>query len=296
MRKAVIQALLILCASDVAHGQGLPQFQISRAAQPPQIDGDLKDEVWRGEPLDIGDWLSYSPLYGEKAQQRTEVRIAYDDRNIYFAFHCFDTEPDKIRTTISRRDNVFNDDWIAMSLDSAGTGQTAYHLFVNPERYPDGRAQHIGVRRAVRSGRRCGTARERSQMMATSSRSGCRCRASDSPAAATCRWEFCFFAEISRTGVSYSWPDMPPGQWVFNRPAHLVFSDLKQPRLVEVAARASHMASARRAPHRKQWNEAIGKARRRPQRQIRRSRPTSRWTRPSIRTSARWKATRSRSR
>ena len=67
MRKAVIQALLILCASDVAHGQGLPQFQISRAAQPPQIDGDLKDEVWRGDPLDIGDWLSYNPLYGEKA-------------------------------------------------------------------------------------------------------------------------------------------------------------------------------------------------------------------------------------
>ena len=132
MRRAVIHAIFILCASVVAHGQDLQQFQIARAAQPPKIDGDLRDEVWSGAPLDIGDWLSYNPLYGEKAQQRTEVRIAYDDRNIYFGFHCFDSEPDKIRTTISRRDNVFNDDWIALSLDSAGTGQTAYHLFVNP--------------------------------------------------------------------------------------------------------------------------------------------------------------------
>ena len=78
--------------------------------------------------------MSYNPLRGDEMSNelRTEVRIAYDDRNIYFAFHCFDNEPDKIRTTISRRDTAFNDDWIAMSLDSAGTGQTAYHLFVNP--------------------------------------------------------------------------------------------------------------------------------------------------------------------
>ena len=32
-----------------------------------------------------------------------------------------------------------------------------------------------------------------------------------------------FFRKISRTGVSYSWPAMPPGQWVFDNPAHLFF-------------------------------------------------------------------------
>ena len=63
---------------------------------------------------------------------RTEVRIAYDDRNLYFAFHCFDSEPDKIRTTISRRDNMFNDDWVGLSLDSVGNGQSSYDLFINP--------------------------------------------------------------------------------------------------------------------------------------------------------------------
>ena len=99
---------------------------------PPKIDGDLSDEVWKDDPLDIGEWISYNPLRGERNPQRTEVRIAYDDRYIYFAFHCFDSEPGKIRTTISRRDSVFSDDWIGLSLDSAGTGQTAYHLFSNP--------------------------------------------------------------------------------------------------------------------------------------------------------------------
>ena len=63
---------------------------------------------------------------------KTDVRIAYDDRNLYFAFHCFDNEPGKIRTNIAKRDAAFSDDWIALSLDSAGTGQAAYHLFSNP--------------------------------------------------------------------------------------------------------------------------------------------------------------------
>ncbi len=57
---------------------------------------------------------------------------AYDDEAIYFAFRCYDTEPDKIRSTISRRDNVWNDDWVGVSLDSSRAGQIAYHMFVNP--------------------------------------------------------------------------------------------------------------------------------------------------------------------
>ena len=73
--------------------------------------------------LELGEWITYNPLRGEKVLFRTEVRVAYDDRNIYFAFHCFDDEPAKIRTTVSRRDSVFSDDWIALSFDSTGTGR-----------------------------------------------------------------------------------------------------------------------------------------------------------------------------
>ena len=134
MKRALAIAALIAFAVCDLHAQNRQEFAVARAAQPPKIDGVLDDDVWKQDPLPLGEWVSYNPLRGGKmsADLRTEVRIAYDDRNIYFAFHCFDNEPDKIRTTISRRDNVFNDDWIAMSLDSAGTGQTAYHLFVNP--------------------------------------------------------------------------------------------------------------------------------------------------------------------
>lgn len=133
MKSALTITVLLVCTVNLG-AQDRQEFQVPRTAEPPKVDGILDDEAWKQEPLRLGEWISYNPLRGDKMplSLRTEVRIAYDDRNIYFAFHCFDNEPDRIRTTISRRDNAFNDDWIAMSLDSAGTGQTAYHLFVNP--------------------------------------------------------------------------------------------------------------------------------------------------------------------
>ena len=49
-----------------------------------------------------------------------------------------------------------------------------------------------------------------------------------------------FWRRISRSGVSASWPDIPPGQWVFNRHAHLVFSELHPSRLKEVLPSITH--------------------------------------------------------
>ena len=59
-----------------------------------------------------------------------------------------------------------------------------------------------------------------------------------------------FFRKVSRIGVSYAWPEMPPGQWVFDRPAHLLFSNLKQPRLVELLPSVTYGVSQVRASRR----------------------------------------------
>ena len=85
-----------------------------------------------GDPLPLDGWISYNPMRGEAAAEKTQVWVGYDAEAVYFAFRCLDTQPDKIRTTISRRDNAFSDDWVGVSLDSSRAGQLAYHLFVNP--------------------------------------------------------------------------------------------------------------------------------------------------------------------
>ena len=249
--------LLLLFGSSTVHAQNRPEFRVQRAAVPPKIDGDLSDEVWRDDPLDIGEWISYNPLRGERNPQRTEVRIAYDDRYIYFAFHCFDSEPGKIRTTISRRDSVFSDDWIGLSLDSAGTGQTAYHLFSNPS----------GVQMDALNTPSSGERFEADLLWDSAARltddgyvveirlplQSIRFSSGDEV-----KMGILFWRRISRSGVSYSWPEMPPGQWVFNRHAHLVFNNLSQPRLIEVLPSITYgISQTRAAPN--QWNDAVHK-------------------------------------
>ena len=134
--KALALAAFVLLMATAAVAQPAADIPITRASVAPKIDGILDDEAWKIAPLPMtfDQWVSYGPVRGDKMPEvfRTEVRVTYDDRNVYFAFHCSDNEPEKIRTTVSRRDSAFNDDWIAMSLDSAGTGQSAYHLFSNP--------------------------------------------------------------------------------------------------------------------------------------------------------------------
>src|SRR3989442_15106317 len=132
MRPLAVALTCLLPAISSVQAQTLPDFRVSRAGVPPKIDGDLGDAVWEGPPLTLGEWVSYNPVRGDKSAPPTKIHVAFDDRYLYFAFHCFDSDPERIRTTITKRDTAFNDDWVGLSLDSAATGQTAYHLFVNP--------------------------------------------------------------------------------------------------------------------------------------------------------------------
>jgi hypothetical protein len=195
----------------------------------PVIDGLLDDEPWRGAPIEMGEWLSYNPLYGDRIPQRTSVWIAYDAHYLYFAFRCEDPSPGGIKTSVTRRDNIWADDWVGLSLDALGTGQLAYHLMVNPsgvqadmlnsvaggeDSSPDfvwdsaGRLDETGY-----------TVEIRMPLQTLRFRGG-----------HDVRMGILFWRRVSRIGVSVSWPPLAPGTWVFERHAALVFPELK-PRL-----------------------------------------------------------------
>ena len=231
----VLTLLALALLSATAEAQE-PPFSVQRAPEPPNIDGILDDSAWaQVQPMPTGQWVSYNPNRGDRMpdEYRTEVRIAYDDRNVYFAFHCFDHEPQNIRTNVAKRDSSFNDDWFALSLDSAGTGQSAYHLFTNPS------GSQMDALNTSASGEQFDadmvwysagkTTADGYVVEVRIPLQTLRFSAADEV-----RMGLVFFRKVSRIGVSYSWPEMLPGQWVFDRPAHLVFSNLRPRRLVEL--------------------------------------------------------------
>jgi hypothetical protein len=233
--------LLVLLAAAAAQQTPAPRPAIgaTRTTAPPRIDGSLEDPAWQGEPLALGDWLTYNPLNGEKMAQTTEVRVAYDDSAIYLAFRCRDPEPDKVRSTLSRRDQLWNDDWVGLSLDPVGNGQSSYDLFVNAAGVqadilttPSGGENSAPDWVWESAGRRTSEgydAEIRLPLTTIRFKSG-----------AEVRMGVLFWRRVSRLGISASWPEVPAGKTFIERHAALTLRDLKQPLTLEVIPSATY--------------------------------------------------------
>lgn len=97
----------------------------------PVIDGKLDDEVW-SKAVVLKDFLQVQPGDNIEPSQRTEVLLGHDGKNLYIAFRCYDKEPDRIRATIPKRDQIFDDDYVGVYLDTFNDQRRAYIFFFNP--------------------------------------------------------------------------------------------------------------------------------------------------------------------
>jgi hypothetical protein len=217
-----------------------------RATAAPIIDGALDDAVWQGPELPTGAWGSYNPLHGATIPQQTHVWIAYDDRYLYIAFRCDDPEAAKIKTSITRRDNIFSDDWVGLSLDALGTGQVAYHMMVNPS----------GVQLDMLQTNSGGEDQSPDWVWDSAGRVGAtgytveirlplqsiRFKGGD-----VARMGVLFWRRVSRTGYSVSWPQLKPNEWVFQHHAPLVFDRLRGRATREAIPSVTYAGSEERA-------------------------------------------------
>ena len=134
--KTLVFALLsvVLCTPPVL-GQPNPRRQghAARVDEPPVIDGILDEAVWsRAEPLT--EFVQAEPHEGQPATERTEVRILYDDATLYVGAICFDSDPEGIVVTDSRRDSPLLDtDSFQMIFDTYHDRQNGFVFGTNPE-------------------------------------------------------------------------------------------------------------------------------------------------------------------
>jgi len=97
----------------------------------PVIDGKLDDEIWKTAAV-LKDFYQINPGDNIAPTKPTETLIGFDAKFLYIAFHCYD-EPDKVRTSIPKRDNVMNnDDSVRIMLDTFNDRRKAYVLVFNP--------------------------------------------------------------------------------------------------------------------------------------------------------------------
>lgn len=130
MRRKIIQLALLIFFCSVFNGlakEGPKNFLVQPGYldKPPIIDGILGNPEWEGAAV-IEDFVQYEPQEGENPTEKTVVFIAYDQKNLYLAFRCYDDRPSEIRCTLCQRDRVWGDDLISVYLDTFNDKKRAF--------------------------------------------------------------------------------------------------------------------------------------------------------------------------
>jgi len=133
MRVSNISFLLILIPF-ITFGQFSEKktYNIQKIKNSPKIDGELNDPIWRN--LEIAkNFSQISPNNGnpERINQRTEVKICYDSKNIYFGVMMYDNAPDSILKELSKRDQENkNFDAFGIFIEPFNDAQVEYNFMV----------------------------------------------------------------------------------------------------------------------------------------------------------------------
>lgn len=122
---AVVDKSSINGNDSVIHNKRI--YTITRVAEPPVIDGKLNDRCWKDGEWQ-SDYVQYSPTYKAKSSRKTELKLLYDDKNIFVAIRAFDNM-NEITRRLSRRDS-YAGDIVGVMFDSYFDHRTAFEFDV----------------------------------------------------------------------------------------------------------------------------------------------------------------------
>lgn len=108
------------------------ELSAGRLQEPPQFDGLVDEALWKR--LEIAtNFVQQNPENGAPASETTEVRIGFDDQNLYIGIICFDAQPENIVVNQNRRDaNLSETDSIQILIDTFNDSQNAFLFGTSP--------------------------------------------------------------------------------------------------------------------------------------------------------------------
>lgn len=133
MPRKLIPLFLLLAFSSLtavtAAGPMLPTAVIKKIAADELKGKTVEEAVW-SRPLSIPRFEYYVCDY--VPSQQTQVRLAYDDQNLYVAYRCLEEDMTKFKTECKKRDeSVWKDDAVGIDLDVEHNHTTFYRLWTN---------------------------------------------------------------------------------------------------------------------------------------------------------------------
>src|SRR5215510_14162611 len=83
--------------------------RIARFDSAPTIDGRLDDDVWAKATI-LKDFHQIQPGDNITSSKSARVLLGYDAKHLYIGLRAHD-DPGKVRATLAKRDQIFDDDY-----------------------------------------------------------------------------------------------------------------------------------------------------------------------------------------
>jgi len=129
----IIAIIFIFFFTTIIFSQNKPkEIQAVRVSEAPKIDGELNDPVWENANI-ARDFVMFDPGNGDKEpdNQKTEVKILYDDHAIYIGGSIYDSNTKNILRQFTERDNFGTSDILGLSLNPNNDGQNEFWFIVS---------------------------------------------------------------------------------------------------------------------------------------------------------------------
>ena len=97
-----------------------------------KIDGIINESVWENAAI-ANNFTEIGPGDNVKPEVETDVRIFYDDENIYFAYTCYEPDMSSVRASMSDRDRMYGDDWVGPFINTYGDLKQGFEVYTNPK-------------------------------------------------------------------------------------------------------------------------------------------------------------------
>ena len=124
-------ALLLILSPPLIRAGNNPKAAIAvRTPVRPVIDGRLDEHAW-ALAMPETSFVQFVPLEGALPNERTEIRILYDDEAVYIGCRMYDADPKNIVARLARRDDQVEADYVSIRIDSYNDNQTDFEFTVN---------------------------------------------------------------------------------------------------------------------------------------------------------------------
>jgi hypothetical protein len=135
--KSLLIALFVsLAILPLAHaleddGEKKIPLKVPRINSEITLDGNIDEALWQ-QALKFNIAYEVRPAENIEAPVKTEVFMAYTQTHLLVAFKAYDPNPEEIKANLNDRDDIFEDDWVVIILDTFNDEKRTLDFFCNP--------------------------------------------------------------------------------------------------------------------------------------------------------------------